>query len=250
MENLKIIEKKTTDLIPYENNPRHNDEAVEYVKNSIKQFGFKVPIIVDKDNVIIAGHTRLKAAKELGMETVPCIMADDLTPEQVKAFRLADNKVAEYSTWDIESLEKEFLGITNIDMENFGFLDGEEHPDIINDETYNNDKEIPQYEIQGEKPPLKALVDEEKYNELMVEIDNVENVPEEVKCFLRKAATRHFRFNYKNIAEYYAHAPQEVQELMENSALVLIDIDNAIRQGYVRMNSDIEALMDYTDEGT
>lgn len=121
MQNLKITEKKTTDLIPYENNPRHNDEAVEYVKNSIKQFGFKVPIILDKDNVIIAGHTRLKAAKELGMETVPCIMADDLTPEQVKAFRLADNKVSEIADWNFEKLKEELDSI-ELDMGEFGFI--------------------------------------------------------------------------------------------------------------------------------
>ena len=94
---MEIIYKNINDLIPYENNPRLNDEAVEYVKNSIKEFGFKVPIVIDKDNVIIAGHTRIKASKELGIKDIPCIIADDLTEEQVKAFRLADNKVAEKS---------------------------------------------------------------------------------------------------------------------------------------------------------
>jgi len=88
---LKIVNKKVDDLIPYENNPRYNDEAVEYVANSIKEFGFKVPIIIDKNNVIVAGHTRYKASLELGLEEVPTIIADDLTDEQVKAFRLADN---------------------------------------------------------------------------------------------------------------------------------------------------------------
>lgn len=91
---MQIEEMRVADLIPYENNPRKNDEAVEAVAASIKEFGFKVPIIVDADNVIIAGHTRLKAAQLLGMETVPVIRADDLTDEQVKAFRLADNKTA------------------------------------------------------------------------------------------------------------------------------------------------------------
>ena len=90
----KIIEKKIEEVVPYETNPRNNDKAVKFVANSIKQFGFKVPIIIDKNGVIVAGHTRLKAAKKLGMKTVPCIVADDLTPEQVKAFRLADKKTA------------------------------------------------------------------------------------------------------------------------------------------------------------
>lgn len=104
---MQIIERKVEELVPYENNPRNNKDAVEYVANSIKEFGFKVPIIIDKDNVIVAGHTRLLAAKRLGLENVPCIIADDLTEEQIKAFRLADNKVSEYATWDIEKLELE-----------------------------------------------------------------------------------------------------------------------------------------------
>ena len=92
---MNIVNFKIEDLIPYENNPRINDDAVEYVKNSIKEFGFKVPIVIDKNNVIVAGHTRYKACKELGIKEIPCIVADDLTDEQVKAFRLADNKVSE-----------------------------------------------------------------------------------------------------------------------------------------------------------
>lgn len=88
---MNIQEININDLREYENNPRNNDNAVEKVANSIKEFGFKVPIVIDQNNVIIAGHTRLKAAKQLGLEEVPCIIANDLTPEQVKAFRLADN---------------------------------------------------------------------------------------------------------------------------------------------------------------
>lgn len=121
MKEMKIIYKKVADIIPYENNPRHNDNAVDYVANSIKQFGFKNPIIIDKDNVIVAGHTRLKASEKLGLEEVPCIMADDLTEDQIKAFRIADNKVAEFSTWDIDKLNLELEDI-NIDMTEFGLL--------------------------------------------------------------------------------------------------------------------------------
>lgn len=240
---MKIIEKKLSELIPYEKNPRVNDEAVKYVQNSIAEFGFKVPIVIDKNNVIVAGHTRLKAAKKLKMKTVPCVVADDLTPEQIKAFRLADNKTAEFATWDMALLSQELEGI-DIDMTDFGF-DSEDmgNTDITDDDTYNNSCEIPHYEITGDCPPLTALVDEDKCRELTAKIDAAEDVPEDIKDFLRKAATRHLAFNYRNVAEYYAHAPKEVQELMEDSALVIIDIDNAIRNGYVRLNSDIEALM-------
>lgn len=122
---MEIVNIKVKDIIPYENNPRLNDEAVQYVANSIKEFGFKVPIIIDKNNVIVAGHTRLKSAELLGLKEVPCIRADDLTDQQVKAFRLADNKVAEKAGWDYLKLDSELADIT-FDMTEFGF---EEHDD-------------------------------------------------------------------------------------------------------------------------
>ena len=102
---MEIVNKKLSELKPYEKNPRKNDEAVQYVANSIKEFGFKVPIVIDKDGVIVAGHTRYKASLELGLDEVPCIIADDLNEEQIKAFRLADNKVSEQATWNLELLD-------------------------------------------------------------------------------------------------------------------------------------------------
>ena len=125
---VNIIMKKVSELTPYENNPRNNDSAVEFVANSIKEFGFKVPIVVDKDNVIVSGHTRWLASKQLGLEEVPTIIADDLTPEQIKAFRIADNKVAEKSSWDFSKLTEEIEGI-DFDMTEFGF--GEFELDVL-----------------------------------------------------------------------------------------------------------------------
>ena len=116
---MNIKQYKIKDLTPYSNNPRVNDQAVDAVAESISRFGFKVPIIVDKDNVIITGHTRLKAAKKLGMKEVPVILADDLTPDQVKAFRLADNKTGELAEWDFEKLDIEMDGM---DLKDFGFI--------------------------------------------------------------------------------------------------------------------------------
>lgn len=116
--NIKTI--KIEELKPYANNPRFNDDAVEYVANSIKEFGFKVPIIVDKNNVIVAGHTRYKASLELGLKEVPCIVADDLNEEQIKAFRLADNKVSEKAEWNFELLDEE-LNDLDLNMDEFGF---------------------------------------------------------------------------------------------------------------------------------
>ena len=110
------------ELNPYANNPRNNENAVDAVAASIEQFGFKVPVIVDSDGVIIAGHTRLKAAKKLGIEKVPCVIADDLTPEQVRAFRLADNKVGELASWDEDKLAEELASLDGLfDFELFGF---------------------------------------------------------------------------------------------------------------------------------
>ena len=115
--------KKLDELIPYINNPRNNDDAVDAVASSIKNFGFKVPIVIDGQNEIINGHTRLKAAKKIGLKEVPVIIADDLSPEQIKAFRLADNKVGEIATWDEDALAVELEELENLDfdMSEFGF---------------------------------------------------------------------------------------------------------------------------------
>ena len=104
---MQIIYKPVQEIVPYAKNPRKNDDAVDKVIESIKEFGFRNPLILDSSGVVIAGHTRLKAAIKLGMSEVPCIMADDLTPEKVKAYRIADNKSAEYSKWDFEALAAE-----------------------------------------------------------------------------------------------------------------------------------------------
>lgn len=135
---------QTVDLVPYVNNPRLNDgEAVDKVAASIKEYGFKSPIIVDKDNVIIAGHTRYKAAKKLNLDTVPIIKADDLTPTQIKAFRIADNKVSEFSAWDNEllTLELEELQELDIDIELTGFETSEIDELLINFEAGTEDEQ-------------------------------------------------------------------------------------------------------------
>lgn len=118
---MKIVNKNISEIHPYKNNPRRNDSAVDAVAASIHEFGFKVPCVIDPNGNIIAGHTRYKAAKKLGLKEIPCIVADDLTQEQIKAFRLVDNKVSEMSEWDLGALEIELEGINDIDMSEFGF---------------------------------------------------------------------------------------------------------------------------------
>lgn len=121
---MEVKDLKLSEIKPYENNARFNDEAVEFVANSIREFGFQQPIVVDKDRVIIAGHTRYKAAKELGIKEVPVVVANDLSEEKVKAYRLADNKTGEMAQWDFDKLFQELDDIdlnTEIDMSEFGF---------------------------------------------------------------------------------------------------------------------------------
>ena len=149
----KIVMLPVSEVRPYDKNPRKNTKAVKFVKASIEQFGFKVPIIVDSNRVIVCGHTRLLAAKSLGMSEVPCIMASDLTDEQIKAFRLADNKVGEFAEWDMDLLGDELDAIADacdIDMGDFGF-DLSEFDNIgLNDE----DTEVVEDEVPEEVEPV------------------------------------------------------------------------------------------------
>lgn len=248
---MNIVYKKVDDLVPYENNPRNNEEAVDYVANSIKEFGFKVPVVVDKDNVVVAGHTRLKACEKLGITEVPCIVADDLTEDQIKAFRIADNKVSEYATWDEEKLSQELSDIM-LDMTEFGddlFSDDDTMEVELDDEEdnpYSQEKHVPQYEPTGDFVDIMDLIDDEKTNELIREIKE-SNVSDDEKNFLTKAAYRHLVFNYSKIADYYSNASEEMQILMEKSALVIIDIDDAIANGYVKLTKVVEDLITEDD---
>nr|DAU50641.1 MAG TPA: adenine specific DNA methyltransferase [Caudoviricetes sp.] len=131
---MEIVNKNIEEIKMYENNPRNNEGAVEYVANSIKEFGFKVPIVLDKNNIIVAGHTRYKAAKLLNITEIPCIIADDLSDEQVKAFRLIDNKAAELASWDIDLLNLELENIKDIDMELFDFQISNILDNVVDDE--------------------------------------------------------------------------------------------------------------------
>ena len=178
---IEIVMRKIGELKPYENNPRHNDMAVDAVAASIQQFGFKNPVIIDKDGVIVAGHTRYKAAKKMGITDIPCISADDLSDEQIKAFRLADNKTAELAEWDEDLLGKEMQGIINIDMSQFGFSVGEDElGEEMQDDKYTLKVKIPQYEITGECPEISDMLDSSKADELIQEVEAAD-IPEEIR---------------------------------------------------------------------
>lgn len=163
---MKIIDVEIARLREYENNPRVNDKAVEKVAASIREFGFKVPIVIDTDNVIVCGHTRLKAAYSLGLDVVPCIVADDLTDEQIKAFRLADNKTGEFAEWDIEKLDEE-LAALDFDMSLFGFEDGDDKATGTTEREDLSEKVTAVYEVIVEC--ADEIEQEEIFNRLQEE---------------------------------------------------------------------------------
>lgn len=219
---MEVIDRKVSELIPYANNPRHNDGAVDAVAASIKNFGFRVPIIVDKDGVIVAGHTRLKAAQKLGLKTVPCIVADDLTPEQVKAFRLADNKVGELAGWDFEKLDLE-LEELDFDMTPFGFeFDAEE------DDTERKSREdtVP----EAPKAPVTRLGDVWLLGEHRVMCGDSTDADEAVEKLMNGRK-----------AEFAFYSPP--YNVGESSALSPHAGDNNKYIGYKDDNKDYEGLL-------
>lgn len=153
-KNMNIVDKPIDEIIPYVNNPRNNQAAVDAVASSIAEFGFNVPVVVDKNNILVTGHTRVLAAKKLGMTTVPCIRADHLTDAMVKAYRIADNKVAELATWNTDLLQAELdeLKELNFDMTEFGFDEDE-----LNALDDVQEDEVP--EIDEDSEPTTQLGD-------------------------------------------------------------------------------------------
>lgn len=247
---LNIVYRNIKELKPYKKNAKkHPKEQVERIANSIKEFGFTQPVVIDSNNCVVAGHGRILAARKAGLTQVPTICLDDMTEEQIKAYRLVDNKLNE-SDWDevllAQELAQELEELReSMRMELFGFDFAEKLEDEEN--KYTMKTNIPQYEVKGECPDITELVDTSKTNELLQRIKE-SNVPDEVKKFLRLGAYRHLRFDYSKIAEYYAQADKETQELIEDSALVIIDFEDAIAKGYVQLSEQIALLRGEEDE--
>lgn len=183
---VEITYKKINELTPNPNNPRKNDEAVEYVANSIKEFGFRNPLIIDEKNMIWCGNTRYKASLKLGLEEIPCIVVKDLTEAQIKAFSLADNKVSEFAEWDNKFLNMYIEELnTDIDMGIFGFnvetMFSIDDLEYIEGYDYNNDdreyfnktftfpvkykKEIISYLKKNQDKIIKQIIKDSKNND-------------------------------------------------------------------------------------
>ena len=214
------------DVRPYEDNPRRNDGAVQAVANSLREFGWKQPIVVDADGTIVVGHTRYKAALALDMTHVPVVVASDLTPEQCAAYRLADNRVGELATWDNELLAQELDGLTGLDMEMFGFKLEEQK---LSDE-YSKALGTVDYEPSGEEwEPERLFTEPVSMDERIDALD----CPEELKRMLRLRQAWFVEFDYSKIADYYAtQASPETQRVIEDLGLVLLDRDGLIEHGF------------------
>ena len=254
MNDLKIEYLSPDDLTPYDNNTRkHAPEDIEQIKQSILTDGFNDPIgIWGEKNIIVEGHGRQIAAKELHLDRVPVIRLDHMTDAQRRDYAIRHNRTAELSAWDFTALEEEIaaLEIEGFDYDGlnftFDFDDiGAEKPNEA-DGFYTDAVNLPQYEPEGECPDITELADTEKYSELCQKIEESE-LDDDIKHFLLLAAARHIGFNYKVIANFYAHQPKEIQELMEDSALVLIDINDAIRNGYAELSKRLDEIEEIDD---
>lgn len=247
-------------------NPRKNDGAVEQIAASIARFGFAAPVVVQKSTgFVLCGNTRLKAARHLGLAEVPARVLD-LSDAEAEALAIADNKLGELADWDAEALaailrdldaqgaETKGLGFTDDELARMlEGLAGEEGKDGASsgdggedakpeaDSPYTKKIKLPLYEPKGEKPEIGDLFDDSKAASLCAAID-ASGVPKEIAAFLKHAAQRHTSFNFRQIAEYYCHAPPSVQRLMEDSGLVIIDFDKAIENGFVRLSERLAKL--------
>lgn len=237
------------ELIPYARNSRtHSDAQVTKIAASIKEFGFLNPVIVDKENGIVAGHGRVMAAKKLGMTEVPVIQADHLTDAQRRAYVIADNRLALDAGWDYEMLLVEFTDLQDagFDIMLTGFTDDEFSEMGLLGTTgggeeanpYTQKVDAPHYEVRGEKPSIEDIYDNGKALGLIHDIQQ-SSLPEDEKQLLMAAASRHIVFDFEKLAEYYAHSSAECQRLMEDSALVIVDFDKAISDGFVNLNEEL-----------
>lgn len=252
-EKLKIVYRPLQELSPYAHNARtHSPEQVAQLVESIKQFGWTNPVLIDEKGEIIAGHGRVMAAEMLKMDSVPVIVLSGLTDEQKKAYRLADNRLPMNAGWDEDLLRMELSDLINADFDVSltGFIPTEIDElltDVLpgtgnEEEPYTTKIDTPVYEPSGGKPDISELYDDTKTQELISRIRSASLEPD-IEKFLLCAAERHTVFNFSRIADYYAHAPSEIQCFFEESALVIIDYQQAIENGFVRMTQRMVEIM-------
>jgi len=233
------------------NNARkHSPKNLKAIANSLEKFGQRKPIVVH-NGVIIAGNGTIEAARSLDWTEITITeVPANWDIDTAKAFAIADNRTAELAEWDTPVLVEQLLEMENDgwDLKEFGFDDGimeslQKEVDEASgmQQTYSNKMDIPQYQIVGDEPAISELYNSSKADNLKQEIDE-SRLPADIKEFLLLAANRHVQFDYKQIAEFYPHQSPEIQALMEESALVIIDAEDAIRNGYANFLTTITEL--------
>ena len=243
----KIEKWDITRLTPYARNSRtHSDEQISQLAASIKEWGWTTPVLVDEDGSIIAGHGRTLAAQRLKMTEVPVMVAKGWSDAKKRAYVIADNKLAMNAGWDEQMLALELgeLSDLNFDLELTGFNKKELQSllDIAEAERIYSDKiTVPTYEPKNKKPPIEDLYDDTKAVDLIADIKE-SKLPQAEKDFLMAAASRHIVFNYSKVADFYSYSSKECQELMEKSALVIVDYKQAIENGFVHLTAQIDDL--------
>lgn len=259
----------------WERNPnRHPDSQVEHLAASLRRFGFVNPVVVvdiEEEGVseVRAGHGRLLALERVLSEDpawtprnapsgavpgdVPVRRVSLATRAEADAYGVGDNRLAELAEMDVEALSSLLGDLTTADvsLDGLGWDDAglqallaeEKQEEARPDEVYTRKIKAPIYEPKGDRPEIDVLYDDEKTRALVEQIDAAA-LPEDVSAFLRLAAQRHTAFHYQRIAEFYCHASPEVQRLMESSALVIIDFDRAIEEGFVKLTKRLGELAD------
>ncbi|WP_278496456.1 ParB/Srx family N-terminal domain-containing protein [Pantoea vagans] len=252
-QQLTIIYRSLSEIIPYARNARtHSEAQVQQIAASITEFGWTNPVLIDEFGDLIAGHGRVMAAETLGLTDVPAIILTGLSAEQKQAYRIADNKLALNAGWDTELLKLEFaelmdaqcdIGLTGFSLEEIDDLLVEVETEILNDDDpYTAKIDTPVYEPSETVPVVSELYNENKTQDLRGRIKAAE-LPPEVERFLLSAAERHTVFHFNKIADYYASASAEVQALFEESALVIIDYEKAIEHGFVHLTKKMVEIV-------
>lgn len=238
----------------------HGDKNKRLIQKSLVDCGAGRSILIDKEDCIIAGNGVYEQAQELGLKVriiesdgteLIAIKRTDLKTEDArrKALALADNYTNDTSVFDMEAVMDDFtpdeldLWEFSIDVSSLDIGIESENKETSNSNIYTNKITTPEYLPKNEKPAISDLFDLEKYNELVSKIE-ISNLSSEDKKFLVCAASRHIVFNYEKIADYYANSDKEVQELMEDSALVIIDFDSAMAKGFVKLSQVIDEQYD------
>ena len=220
---------------------KHDKRSIEAIRTSLSTYGQQKPIVALSDGTVIAGNGTLEAARSLKWDRIAVVMFDSEDEARARAFAIVDNRSAELATWDDEVLSQELSALPGDLLGSVGF-DEKEIDKILSTQTFSTNYtrkiEIPVYEPKNKKPSVESLCDPTKAEHLKRNIESAE-LPSEVREFLLHAAARHVSFNFSLIADFYAHSDAKTQRLFEESALVIVDFDRAIENGFVKLTKSI-----------